>query len=60
MTRKNMVSLRIISLLANGVYILYGIRLEAPPFIIGCSIAVLIHLYHLTISLNGNNTKKVR
>ena len=47
MTRKDILYLRWLSLLANGIYIVYGILLSAPPFIIGCSIAVLIHAYHL-------------
>ena len=47
MTQKDMVYLRVLSLLANGIYIVYGVLLNAPPFIIGCSIAVLIHAYRL-------------
>lgn len=47
MTRKNMVYLRALSLMANGIYVVYGILLNAPPFIIGCSIAVGIHGYQL-------------
>ena len=47
MTRKDMVYLRWLSLLANGLYIVYGILLKAPPFILGCSIAVSIHAYQL-------------
>lgn len=47
MTMKDVVHLRLFSLVANAIYILYGILLQAPPFIIGCSIAVLIHAYHL-------------
>ncbi|MEM8907621.1 MAG: hypothetical protein AAGD05_07225 [Bacteroidota bacterium] len=44
---KNVIHLRCFSLVANLIYILYCILLNAPPFIIGCSIAVLIHTYHL-------------
>ncbi len=47
MAMKNMVHLRLFSLIANAAYLVYGILLHAPPFIIGCSMAVLIHLYHL-------------
>ena len=47
MAMKSVVRLRLLSLVANAVYIVYGILLQAPPFIIGCSIAVLIHAYHL-------------
>ena len=49
MAMKDVMLLRILSLIANGIYIIYGILLAAPPFIIGCSIAVLIHAYHLRI-----------
>ncbi|MEO1257646.1 MAG: hypothetical protein AAFZ15_02580 [Bacteroidota bacterium] len=47
MAMKDVIRLRLFSLIANAIYILYGILLNAPPFIIGCSIAVLIHGYHL-------------
>lgn len=47
MAMKKVFYLRIFSLVANSIYIVYGILLNAPPFIIGCSIAVLIHTYHL-------------
>ncbi|PRX54870.1 hypothetical protein [Flagellimonas meridianipacifica] len=39
--------LRVISLVANGIYILYGILIHATPIIAGCSIAVLLHAYRL-------------
>ena len=47
MTRKKMVYLRGLSLLANAIYVVYGILLEALPIAIGCGIAVLIHGYQL-------------
>ncbi len=47
MAMKNVLHLRIISLLANGIYLIYGILLNAPPFIIGCGIAILIHMFHI-------------
>ncbi len=49
MAMKNVLCLRLLSLLANGIYIFYGILLNAPPLIIGCSIAVIIHAYHIYI-----------
>ena len=58
MAMKNVVHLRLFSLIANSVYILYGILLNAPPFIIGCSIAVLIHAYHLFKLLPGRKFDK--
>ncbi|WP_111683062.1 hypothetical protein [Winogradskyella tangerina] len=47
MTMKNILLLRALSLIANLIYIAYGILLNAPPFIIGCGIAVLIHGFHI-------------
>jgi hypothetical protein len=39
--------LRLFSLIANSIYIVYGILLEAFPVIIGSSIAVFIHSYRI-------------
>lgn len=39
--------LRFISVIANFIYILYGILIAATPIVIGCSIAVILHSYHL-------------
>lgn len=47
MTRKSVISLRVVSAAANGIYVVYGILLNAPPIFIGCSIAVAIHLWHI-------------
>ncbi len=47
MSMKNVLYLRIFSMVANAIYVIYGILLDAPPFVIGCSIAVCIHLYHI-------------
>ena len=47
MSVKGEYKLRLISTIANMVYIVYGIVLHALPIIIGCAIAVLLHLYRL-------------
>ena len=52
MTMKNMLYLRYLSMIANGMYVMYGIGLNAWPIIIGCSIATLIHGYQIYIHLN--------
>nr|WP_299341881.1 YgjV family protein [Allomuricauda sp.] len=39
--------LRIISLVANCIYILYGLLIDAWPITIGCTIAVFLHAYRL-------------
>lgn len=45
MAMSKLLYLRVLSLVANAIYILYGFLLDAPPFIIGCSVAVLIQAY---------------
>lgn len=47
MTMKNILTLRALSASANFIYIIYGVLLGAPPVIIGCTIAVVIHSYHI-------------
>ena len=47
MAMKDVIHLRLLSLIANAIYVFYGILLHAPPLIIGCSIAVMIHGYHI-------------
>jgi len=47
MTMKNILYLRFLSLIANAIYLVYGILLNAPPFIIGCGIAIIIHSFHI-------------
>ena len=39
--------LRLYFIVANTLYIFYGILLAAFPIIIGCFIAVCLHTYHL-------------
>lgn len=47
MTMKNVLYLRVLSLIANLIYIVYGILLEVPPMIIGCAMAIIIHTYRI-------------
>lgn len=47
MSVKGEYKLRFFSIIANIVYIAYGVLLAANPIIIGCIIAVLLHGYHL-------------
>ena len=47
MSTKGEYKLRFISLIANVVYIVYGTLLSATPIIVGCTIAVFLHGYHL-------------
>lgn len=47
MTMKNVLYLRILSAIANLIYVIYGVIIVAPPIVIGCSIAVIIHSYHI-------------
>lgn len=47
MSTKGEYKLRLISLIANTIYILYGTLISATPIIVGCTIAVFLHGYHL-------------
>ncbi len=47
MSAKGEYKLRLISLIANTGYILYGALISATPIIVGCTIAVLLHGYHI-------------
>lgn len=58
MSTKGEYKLRLISLIANIIYILYGALITATPIIVGCTIAVLLHGYHirrLRINKNKND-----
>lgn len=59
MTMSKVLVLRIISLIANIIYVIYGLLLKAPPLVFGCSIAVLIHIYHIFKLINKSNKLKV-
>jgi hypothetical protein len=47
MSTKGEYKLRLISLIANVIYILYGALISAAPIIVGCTIAVFLHGYHI-------------
>ncbi len=58
MSTKGEYKLRLISLIANIGYIFYGVLISATPIIIGCTIAVFLHGYHirrLRIKNNSND-----
>lgn len=58
MSTKGEYKLRLVSLIANTVYILYGALISATPIIVGCTIAVFLHGYHLRrlkIKKNSND-----
>jgi hypothetical protein len=58
MSTKGEYKLRLVSLIANIIYILYGVLISATPIILGCTIAVLLHGYHirrLRIKNNSND-----
>ena len=56
MSTKGEYKLRLISLIANAGYILYGVLIGAYPIIIGCTIAVFLHGYHIRrLRINKNN-----
>ncbi|MGD1945522.1 MAG: hypothetical protein ACFB0A_04445 [Croceivirga sp.] len=39
--------LRSLSLFANGIYVFYGIVIQAMPIVLGCTVAVFLHAYRL-------------
>ncbi len=47
MSTKGEYKLRLVSLIANIIYILYGALIVATPIIVGCTIAVFLHAYHI-------------
>lgn len=56
MSTKGEYRLRLISLIANIGYIMYGALISATPIIIGCTIAVFLHGYHLRRLRIKNNS----
>ena len=60
MTMKDVIHLRIMALCANAVYVAYGLMLHAMPFIIGCTIAVSIHTYHIYRLKNENKSSSTK
>lgn len=54
MSTKGEYKLRLISLIANIIYIIYGVLISATPIIVGCTIAVFLHVYHLKRILKKN------
>ena len=62
MYTKGEFKLRFFSVLANIIYIVYGALIQAMPIVIGCSVAVILHVYRIrTLKLNtyvgGQNRK---
>lgn len=55
MSMKNILMLRILSAAANFIYIIYGFLLAAPPLIIGGTIVIVIHAYHIYRLIQKNN-----
>ena len=47
MSTKGEYKLRLISLVANVIYVFYAALIGATPVIIGCTTAVILHGYHL-------------
>lgn len=47
MLMKNTFNLRVGSLLANSIYVVYGVMIDALPVYTGASIAMLLHSYRI-------------
>ena len=54
MSMKDILILRILSAVANFIYIIYGLLLGAPPLIIGGAIVIVIHSYHIHKLIQNN------
>jgi hypothetical protein len=60
MSMKDFLYLRILSLIANSIYILYGLLIGAAPIVTGSFVAVVIHsisIYRLKRSKQVTFTK---
>lgn len=55
MSMKNILMLRILSAVANFIYIIYGFLLAAPPLMIGGTVVIVIHAYHIYKLMQNNN-----
>lgn len=47
MYTKGELKLRLFSAIANFVYIIYGLIIQAFPIVVGSSIAVILHIYRI-------------
>ena len=56
MSMKNILILRILSAIANFIYIIYGFLLASPPLMIGGAIVIVIHGYHIHRLIQTNRT----
>ncbi len=54
MSMKDILILRILSAVANFIYIIYGILLGSPPLVIGGGIVIVIHGYHINKLIRSN------
>lgn len=60
MSMKNVLYLRAFGLVANAIYVFYGIMIDAPPVYIGCAVAVLLHSYRIYKTQNEQKNKNSR
>ncbi len=58
MSMGNVIKLRVLSAIANLIYIIYGLLIHAMPIVIGCSIAVALHSYHIYKQINKQKISK--
>lgn len=56
MSFKDLLFLRVGSLIANILYVVYGLFIQAAPIYIGCSIMIVIHILRL-LELKSNQKK---
>src|SRR5690606_37241266 len=57
MSMKNLLFLRVLGLVANAIYVAYGVMIDAPPVYIGCAVAVLLHSYRIVETKSKKDNK---
>jgi hypothetical protein len=57
MSMKNVVVLRIFSMIANAIYVVYGFQLDSLPIILSCTAVTIIHFYYLSKAIKRKNEK---
>lgn len=58
MMMKNILNLRIFSAVGNFIYVIYGFLLGAPPLMIGGTVVIAIHAYHIRKLIRDKKTEQ--
>ena len=44
-------------MIANAIYVIYGLQLDSIPIIISCTAATIVHIYYLSKLIKRKNEK---